>query len=109
MAKSFIAIKKAIGLYDTFEFGKYINCRVDSIVESDPAYIDYTRINFQKVYDATVLDAVLFSKDKRAKEEEIRTTQGRRQLKKYGIAALFGNYTEELGPEWDDIDEDVPF
>ena len=36
MAKSFIAIKKGVGLYDIIDFGKYKGCRVDSIVEQDP-------------------------------------------------------------------------
>ena len=58
MAKSFIAIKKAIGLYDIIDFGKYNGCRVDSIVEQDYLYIEYTRINFDKKYSQEVLDLI---------------------------------------------------
>lgn len=58
MAKSFIAIKKAIGIYDILDFGKYKDCRVDSIVEQDYGYIEYTRINFDKKYSQEVLELI---------------------------------------------------
>ena len=41
MATSFSNIKKALGLLDIIQFGKYKGCRVDSIVEQDDDYLRY--------------------------------------------------------------------
>ena len=40
MAKKFNEINSGkLGLYDIIRSGKYIDCRVDSIVEQDPEYL----------------------------------------------------------------------
>lgn len=41
MSKSFSSIKKHLDLTDFFTFGKYQNCRVDSIVDMDYNYISF--------------------------------------------------------------------
>ena len=87
MAKSFIAINKGLGLYDVFAFGKYRGCRVDSIVEQDPTYIDYTRHQFGTLYDKSVFDAIVVRNDQHA----IRDKRAARAFEKFGIAALFGD------------------
>ena len=87
MAKSFIAINKGLGLYDVFAFGKYKGCRVDSIVEQDPTYIDYTRHQFGTLYDKNVFDAIVIRNHQRT----LRDKRAARAYEKFGIAALFGD------------------
>lgn len=41
MAKQFKEIKQGLGLLDLIPIGKYKNCRVDSILEQDDAYLRY--------------------------------------------------------------------
>ena len=41
MAKSFNKLKDGLGLLDYITVGKYKNCRVDSIIEEDDAYLRY--------------------------------------------------------------------
>lgn len=57
MAKAFNDIKKSLGLFDFFTFGKYKNCRVDSIVEMDYNYISFLHNKGVK-FDPKVLQAV---------------------------------------------------
>lgn len=57
MAKTFISIKKSLGLLDYFTFGKYVNCRIDSIVDMDDGYIRYMVTKGIK-FDKSVLDAI---------------------------------------------------
>ena len=57
MAKSFTNIKKALGLLDIIQFGKYKNCRVDSIVEQDDEYLRYMQTQGIK-FDKSVMDAL---------------------------------------------------
>ena len=57
MAKTFISIKKSLGLLDYFTFGKYANCRVDSIVDMDDGYIRYMVTKGVK-FDKSVIDAI---------------------------------------------------
>ena len=64
MAKTFISIKKSLGLLDILQFGKYKGCRVDSIVDMDDGYLRYMITTGMK-FDASVVDAltVKFSAD----------------------------------------------
>lgn len=51
MAKSFQSLKKELGLLDFLQFGKYKNCRVDSIVDMDDDYLRFMQtqgIRFDK-------------------------------------------------------------
>lgn len=57
MAKTFISIKKSLGLLDYFTFGKYVNCRIDSIVDMDDGYIRYMVTKGIK-FDKSVIDAI---------------------------------------------------
>lgn len=41
MAKTFSNLKQGLGLLDFISIGKYKNCRVDSIVDMDDAYLRY--------------------------------------------------------------------
>lgn len=108
MAKSFIAIKKGIGLYDIIDFGKYKGCRVDSIVEQDPKYIEYTRIHFGTRYDQAVLDKVTSTIIAKTTSDEVKSRRFRNAYSKLGIAALFDDawniaeYDEDL-TDFDDI------
>ena len=67
MAKAFANIKKSLGLLDFFTFGKYANCRVDSIVDMDDDYLRYMHKTGMK-FDAEVINAlsVKFNKDSTA-------------------------------------------
>lgn len=58
MSTPFIAIKKALGLYDIIDFGKYKGCRVDSIVDQDPSYLNYARIHFDTRLDHDVISKI---------------------------------------------------
>lgn len=71
MSKSFSNIKKSIGLLDFLQFGKYKNCRVDSIVDMDDAYLRFLTTQGIK-FDAEVLNALTakFSADSSAINEE---------------------------------------
>ena len=114
MAKSFIAIKKGVGLYDIIDFGKYKGCRVDSIAEQDPGYIDYTRINFGTKYDQAVLDRVTVSAIAKTIVSETKSKRFRNAHAKLGIATLFDNtwdtaeYDDPI-MDYSDWTEDVPF
>jgi len=55
MSKSFTSIKTSLGLYDFFNYGKYKNCRVDSILEEDPGYIIYISQEFKSAFTKEVL------------------------------------------------------
>lgn len=57
MAKSFSAIKKALGLLDFIQFGKYKGCRIDSLIEHDDDYLRYLQSQGIK-FDVSVLDAL---------------------------------------------------
>jgi len=57
MAKSFSNIKKALGLLDIIQFGKYKNCRVDSIIEQDDEYLRYMQTQGIK-FDVHVMQAL---------------------------------------------------
>jgi hypothetical protein len=64
MATSFSNIKKALGLLDIIQFGKYKGCRVDSIIEQDDDYLRYMQTQGIK-FDKSVMDALInkFSAD----------------------------------------------
>lgn len=57
MATSFSNIKKALGLLDIIQFGKYKGCRVDSIIEQDDDYLRYMQTQGIK-FDKSVMDAL---------------------------------------------------
>jgi hypothetical protein len=57
MATSFSNIKKALGLLDIIQFGKYKGCRVDSIIEQDDDYLRYMQTQGIK-FDKSVIDAL---------------------------------------------------
>ncbi len=57
MSKPFKSLKTSLGLFDFFSFGKYQNCRVDSIVEMDYNYISFLHKKGVK-FDPKVLQAV---------------------------------------------------
>lgn len=114
MAKSFIAIKKGVGLYDIIDFGKYKGCRVDSIVEQDPGYIDYTRINFGTKYDQAVLDKIAEVAIAKTTASKTKSDRFKNAYKKLGIATLFNdNWNtaeyDDLVMDYSDWTEDVPF
>lgn len=106
MAKSFISISKGLSLLSFFTFGKYKDCRVDSIVTQDPKYIDFIRINYSIVFDKTVLEAVVCSHEFRNETQ----AKSAWKIKKYGIDGLFDNreYDEEYEQELVLL-QDVPF
>lgn len=111
MSKSFIAIKKAIGLYDILDFGKYKGCRVDSIVEQDPGYLDYTRIHFGMKYTQEVkekMEEVAIAKTTAA---NIKSKRFNNAYSKLGIATLFDDNWNTEEYDYDDpiTLEDVPF
>jgi hypothetical protein len=91
------------------DFGKYKDCRVDSIIEQDHDYIQYLKFNKIRPLAPSVLEALENKFSATSIEVEKNRIQGARHLKKYGISALFGSYTEELGPEYDDWEDDIPF
>lgn len=116
MAKSFIAIKKGLGLYDLIMFGKYRNCRVDSILEQDPEYIIYSRDKFGTLYSQEVLEQVEDKLAARARDLEYKQRRFNQAHTRDGIAVLFPNYDwgqwdnpaileAEMFPEF----EDIPF
>jgi len=57
MAKTFLSIKKSLGLLDIIQFGKYKGCRVDSIVDMDDDYLRYMHKTGMK-FDAEVIAAL---------------------------------------------------
>lgn len=57
MATSFSNIKKALGLLDIIQFGKYKGCRVDSIIDMDDDYLRFMSTKGVK-FDRSVLDAL---------------------------------------------------
>lgn len=57
MAKTFSNIKKSLGLLDVIQFGKYKNCRVDSVIEQDDEYLRFMQTQGIK-FDAAVMDAL---------------------------------------------------
>lgn len=58
MAKSFTSIKKSLGLLDIIQFGKYKNCRVDSVIDMDDDYLRYMQTQGIK-FDQSVIDALV--------------------------------------------------
>ena len=70
-------------LFSFFTFGKYQNCRVDSIVEMDYNYIMFLHNNNQSMFSAEVIDKCILLKNVRDSEQ---------------------NYQEEILPF-----EDIPF
>ena len=57
MAKSFQSLKKELGLLDFLQFGKYKNCRVDSIVDMDDDYLRFMQTQGVK-FDKSVIAAL---------------------------------------------------
>lgn len=57
MAKSFQNIKKSLGLLDFLQFGKYKNCRVDSIVDMDDDYLRFMQTQGVR-FDKSVIAAL---------------------------------------------------
>lgn len=57
MAKSFQSLKKELGLLDFIQFGKYKNCRVDSIVDMDDDYLRFMQTQGVK-FDKSVIAAL---------------------------------------------------
>jgi hypothetical protein len=56
MAKTFKSLQSTqLGLYDFFTFGKYQNCRVDSIIEMDYNYILFLNKSNKNLFTAEVL------------------------------------------------------
>ena len=70
-------------LLSFFTFGKYQNCRVDSIVEMDYNYIMFLHNNNKSMFSAEVIDKCILLKNVRDSEQ---------------------NYQEEILPF-----EDIPF
>ena len=114
MAKSFIAIKKGLGLYDFIQFGKYKGCRVDSILAQDPEYITYTKEKFGTLYSQEVLEQVEGNLAAKAKDLEYKQRRFNKAHARDGIAVLFPAYDwgqwddpsileAEMFPEFDDI------
>lgn len=58
MAKPFLAIKKSLGLLDIIQFGKYKNCRVDSVIDMDDDYLRYMQTQGIK-FDQDVMTALV--------------------------------------------------
>ncbi len=113
MAKSFTAINKGLGLYDVLTFGKYKNCRVDTIISQNPEYFEWCRINTGMLLSQEVTEAVKIKIEAKVIEQETSDRRNRNAYKKHGIAALFGSYADN--PDYDiDYDDamsldDVPF
>lgn len=57
MAKSFQSLKKELGLLDFLQFGKYKNCRVDSIVDMDDDYLRFMQTQGVR-FDKSVIAAL---------------------------------------------------
>jgi hypothetical protein len=57
MAKSFQSLKKELGLLDFIQFGKYKNCRVDSIVDMDDDYLRFMQTQGVR-FDKSVIAAL---------------------------------------------------
>jgi hypothetical protein len=57
MAKSFKSLKKELGLLDFLQFGKYKNCRVDSIVDMDDDYLRFMQTQGVR-FDKSVIAAL---------------------------------------------------
>lgn len=111
MAKSFISIKKATGLYDIIDFGKYKGCRVDSIVEQDPGYLDYARIHFGMRLDQAVIDKMLQVAISKTTANEVKAKRFRNAYTKLGIATLFDDRWNTADYDYDDplMLDDIPF
>lgn len=103
MAKSFISVNKGLGLYDIIQFGKYKNCRVDSILEQYPDYIIYTKEKFGTLYSKEVLEKVEGFMAIKAKAAEL---DFKEKLKRFhgSYSDLTGDY--EMDDNWMD---DIPF
>jgi hypothetical protein len=70
MAITFKNIKSPkLGLVDFFTFGKYQNCRVDSIVEMDYNYIMFLHNNNQNMFNTKVIDRCMLLKNVRDSEQ----------------------------------------
>jgi hypothetical protein len=84
MAKTFQSLKSTrLGMLDFFQFGKYQNCRVDSIVQMDYNYIIFLHNNNKNMFEPKVI----------AECEALKT-----------FWAIQYHYEEEVKPF-----EDVPF
>lgn len=59
MAKSFSNIRSSLGLLDFLTFGKFKNCRIDSIIEEDYEYLIYLESKKIVKFDAGVMDALM--------------------------------------------------
>lgn len=110
MAKTFSSIGKGLSLLSFFPNGKYKNCRVDSIVEQDPSYIDFVRINYGMLFDKEVQEKVMLSHELRYEERMRNATR----IKKYGLDGLFDTRDDYTTAEYEIEDhllesEDVPF
>jgi len=70
MAITFKNIKSLkLGLLDFFQFGKYQNCRVDSIVEMDYNYIMFLHNNNQNMFNSEVVDKCMLLKNVKDSEQ----------------------------------------
>lgn len=58
MAKSFSNIRSSLGLLDFLTFGKFKNCRIDSIIEHDYEYLIYLDSKKIVKFDKPVMDAL---------------------------------------------------
>ena len=56
MSKSFLSINARLGLFNFFNFGKYLNCRIDSIIEHDPGYILFLHNKNKNLFEKIVVD-----------------------------------------------------
>lgn len=91
MAKAFSNIKQGLGLLDIFTFGKYNQCRVDSIIDQDSDYVEYLRFKKICIFDKSVLN----------KLDTLYTTEVEIQEPKYEYRNKF--------LDLDDWDDDIPF
>lgn len=58
MAKSFSSLKTKLGLHDFLTFGKYKDCRIDSMLDHDLDYLQYLKYKKIVLFDKAVLDAI---------------------------------------------------
>jgi len=57
MSKTFQSLKSTrLGMLDFFQFGKYQNCRVDSIVQMDYNYIMFLHNNNKNMFEPQVIE-----------------------------------------------------
>lgn len=56
MAKTFSSLKQGLGLLDFIPIGKYKNCRVDSIIDMDDAYLRYMQHEKILQFDKSVMN-----------------------------------------------------